>query len=140
MAAVIDLPTMSYPDDQHRAAFYREVLERMDRLPGVEHAAITSVLPLTGDSWGDMARVAGDNRPVTQLPLESFRWISPEYFSTIHLQLIAGHVFSQSDWGKDLALVSEKTAKTLWPERIPLDCSSRGEIAPRKSRLRLSAL
>ncbi len=120
MAAVIDLPTMSYPDDQHRAAFYREVLERMDRLPGVEHAAITSVLPLTGDSWGDMARVAGDNRPVTQLPLESFRWISPEYFSTIHLQLIAGHVFSQSDWGKDLALVSEKTAKTLWPGKDPV--------------------
>ena len=91
MTAMIDLPMESYPDDQHRAAFYREVLERMDRLPGVEHAAFTSVLPLTGDSWGDMARVAGDTRPVTQLPLESFRSVSPEYFSAIHLQLIAGH-------------------------------------------------
>jgi predicted permease len=120
MTATVDLPMESYRDDQHRAAFYREVLERMDRLPGVEHAAVTSVLPLTGDSWDDMARVAGDTRPVTQLPLESFRSVSPDYFSTIHLQLISGQFFSQSDWGKNLALVSEKTAKTLWPGKNPV--------------------
>jgi len=120
MTANIDLPRESYPDGKHRATFYREVLERMDRLPGVEHAAMTSVLPLTGDSWGDMARVAGDARPVTQLPLESFRSVSPEYFSTIHLQLVSGQVFSQGDWGKNLALISEKTAKTLWPGRDPI--------------------
>lgn len=120
LTATIDLPMMSYPDDQHRTAFYTQVLDRMDRLPGVEHVAITSVLPLTGDSWGDMARAEGDSRPVTQLPLESFRWVSPEYFSTIGLQLIAGRFFSQSDWGKNVALVSEKTAKSLWPGKDPV--------------------
>jgi macrolide transport system ATP-binding/permease protein len=117
MTATVDLPMESYHDDQHRAAFYREVLERIDRLPGVEHAAVTSVLPLTVDSWGDMARVAGDTRPSTQLPLESFRSVSPEYFSTIHLQLLSGQFFNRSDWGENLALISEKTAKTLWPGR-----------------------
>jgi predicted permease len=120
MTAMIDLPMESYPDVQHRVAFYKEVLQRMDRLPGVEHAAFTSVLPLTGDSWGDMARAAGDTRPVTQLPLESFRSVSPEYFSAIHLPLIAGQFFSESDWGKNLALISEKTAKTLWPVKDPI--------------------
>jgi len=120
MTAQIDLPIGSYRDDAHRTAFFKDVLERMDRLPGVEHAAVTSVLPLTGDSWGDMARVDGDTRPVTQLPLESFRWVSPEYFSTIHLPVVSGRFFSESDWGKDVALVSEKTAKTLWPGRSPV--------------------
>ncbi len=120
MTAEVALPMESYRDGLHRAAFYREALERMDRLPGVEHAAITSVLPLTGDSWGDMARVAGDSRPVTQLPLESFRWVSPEYFSAIHLRLIEGQFFNLSDWGKNLALVSEKTARTLWPRTDPI--------------------
>jgi predicted permease len=120
LTAMIDLPTESYPDTQHRSAFYRDVLGRMERLPGVEHAAITSVLPLTGDSWGDMARAAGDTRPVTQLPLESFRWVSPEYFATIHLQLLSGRFFSESDWGRNVALISEKTAKTLWPGKDPI--------------------
>jgi len=120
VTATIDLPQMSYPDGPHRAAFFREALERMDRLPGVQHAAITSVVPLTGDYWGDIARVTGDHRPFTQLPVESFRWVSPEYFSSLQLPLISGQVFSQGDWGKNLALVSEKTAKTLWPGRNPL--------------------
>ena len=118
VTATIDLPMESYGDTQHRAVFYRDALERMARLPGVEHAAMTSVLPLTGDSWGDMARAAGDTRPVTQLPLESFRSVSPNYFLAIHLQLISGKFFSRSDWGKNLALISEKTAKTLWPGKV----------------------
>jgi predicted permease len=41
--------------------------------------------------------------------------VSPDYFLTIHLQLISGQFFNRSDWGKNVALVSEKTAKTLWP-------------------------
>ncbi len=120
ITATVDLPSSSYRDDRQRARFYREVLDRMARLPGVEHAAITGALPLTGDDWGDMARVAGDTRPTPQLPLESFRWVSPDYFATLHLQLIRGQIFSRSDWGRNLALVSEKTARTLWPGINPL--------------------
>ena len=67
-----------------------------------------------------MARLAGDARPVTQLPPETFRWVSPEFFLTIHLNLVEGHFFTSSDWGKNLALVSEKTAKTLWPGKDPV--------------------
>jgi predicted permease len=120
ITAMIDLPTESYRDKQHRAAFVREALERIDSLPGVEHAAITSVLPLTGDSWGDMVRVPGDDRSWTQLPIESFRWVSPEYFSAIQMRLIAGQIFSPSDWGRNVAVVTEKTAKTLWPGMNPV--------------------
>jgi predicted permease len=133
ITATVDLPSESYHDDQHRAAFYREVLERMNRLPGVEHAAFTSVLPLVGGGWGDMARVTGDSRPVTQLPLENFRSVSPQYFSAIGLRLTAGETFSESDWGKNLALVSQKTAKSLWPGKDPLGQQfSRGNPATEK--------
>jgi hypothetical protein len=56
ITATVVLPSESYHDDQHRAAFYKEVLERIGELPGVEHAGFTSVLPLTGDGWGDCHR------------------------------------------------------------------------------------
>ena len=36
------------------------------------------------------------------------------------MPLIAGKFFSESDWGKNLALISEKTAKTLWPGKDPI--------------------
>jgi predicted permease len=120
ITATVNLPSESYRDDQHRASFYREVLERMNGLPGVEHAAFTSVLPLMGAGWGLMARVTGDSRPVTQLPLESVRSVSPHYFSAINLRITAGKIFSEGDWGKNLALVSEKTAKSLWLGKDPL--------------------
>jgi predicted permease len=117
ITATLDLPGKSYQDDQHRAAFYKTVLERVDGLPGVEEAAFASGVPLEANDWGDMARVHGDSRPGTQLPIENVRWVSPDYFLTIHLELVAGRIFTHDEWGKNLALISEKTAKTLWPGR-----------------------
>jgi predicted permease len=120
ITATLELPGKSYQDDAHRAAFYKAVLERVDQLPGVEQAAFASGAPLEADDWGDMARVQGDSRPDTQLPIENVRWISPDYFSAIHLGLVAGRIFTQDEWGKNLALISEKTAKTLWPGTNPI--------------------
>ena len=120
MTATVELPSESYPNLQKRVEFYREVLPKLNALPGVEHAALTSVLPLGGNGWGDIAQLAGDSRPWTQLPGESWRWVSPEYFAAIRLPLVAGHSFSMSDWGRNEAIVTERTAKTLWPGRNPL--------------------
>ncbi|HEX4029177.1 MAG TPA: ABC transporter permease [Terracidiphilus sp.] len=120
ITATVELPGKSYQDDQHRATFYKTVLERVDRLPGVEQAALASGVPLEADDWGDMARVQGDTRPDTQLPIENVRWVSPDYFSAIQLGLVAGRIFTPDEWGQNLALISEKTAKTLWPGRSPI--------------------
>jgi predicted permease len=49
------------------------------------------------------------------LPTEHFRWVSPSYFETIRLPLIAGRLLSSSDEGKHYAVISELTARTLWP-------------------------
>ncbi|MGC2401225.1 MAG: ABC transporter permease [Acidobacteriaceae bacterium] len=119
-AATIDLPTKSYSESASRAAFYKQVLDRLSQLPGVEHAAAVSVLPLTGDRWIDMIRIPGDARAPMQLPTEHFRWITPGYFETIHLPLIAGRFLSSSDEGKQFALISERTARTLWPGKNPI--------------------
>lgn len=121
VTARIDLPEKAYPGDKAgpgaplRMAFYKRVLEAVDRLPGVKSAGLVSELPLSGDAWGDMARPIGDTRPFMELPAEHFRWISPGYMESIHLRLVAGRTLEQSDEGKYVALVSESTAKTLWP-------------------------
>jgi predicted permease len=120
MTARVELPREAYPDRPHRAAFYREALDKLNTQPGVEQAALTSMLPLSGDGWGDSAQLPGDTRPWTQLPGEHWRWVSPGYFEAIHLRMIAGRFFSASDWGRNEAVISENTAKTLWPGRNPL--------------------
>jgi len=120
ITATIDLPKQQYPDLAHRVAFYRETLSRLRGVPGIEDAAVTSVLPLTGDSWGDIAQASGDTRTRMQLPLESFRSVSPDYFKTIQLPLIAGSFFSNSEWGKNVAVISDETATKLWPGKDPI--------------------
>lgn len=120
LTATIALPQKSYTDTAARVAFYTEVLRRLSQLPGVEHAAVVSKLPYSGDSWTDMIRVPGDNRPVFQLPVEHFRWISPGYFETIHLPLAAGRFLTPSDQGKNYVIVSQRTARTLWPGKDPV--------------------
>jgi len=120
MTADVNLPRKSYSSLQSRSLFYKEMLERLRQLPGVDHAGLISQLPLAGDQWIDMIRVPGDPRPVMQLPSEHFRWVSPAYFETLHLPLIAGRFLSAGDEGKQYAIVSELTARTLWPAKDPI--------------------
>jgi predicted permease len=120
VTAMVALPSKTYSDTEPRAAFYRQVVDRLSELPGVERAAAISELPLSRDSWLDMINVAGDARPIMQLPSEHFRWVTPGYFETIHLPLIAGRLLTSSDEGKHYAVVSELTAKTLWPGKNPI--------------------
>lgn len=120
LTATIILPEKAYPHRQDRAAFYKTTLDRLTPLPGVEHAAVVSVLPLSGDRWIDMMLLPGDTRPVFQMPTEHFRWVSPEYFEALHLPLIAGRFLNASDEGKNYAVVSDLTAKTLWAGKDPI--------------------
>ncbi len=120
LSAKVDLPSKSYSDLQTRASFYEAAIDRVRQLPGVESAAIVSVPPLGGDFWLEMIRVAGEARPYMQLPSEHFRWVSPGYFQTVHLPLVAGRFLNKSDQGKRYVLVSELTAHTLWSGQNPI--------------------
>jgi predicted permease len=120
LTAIINLPTKSYPDDKACTSFYREFLNRLNQLPGIEHAGVVSQLPLSGDTWIDTIRISGDARAVMQIPTQHFRWMSPGYLEAIHLPLIKGRFLSASDDGKHYALVSEMTARTIWPGKDPI--------------------
>jgi predicted permease len=120
VTAMVDLPSKAYSETQTRFVFYRTILERLAQLPGVERAATVSELPLSGDRWVDIIHVPGDARPIMQMPTEHFRWVSPGYFETIHLPLIAGRFLSAGDEGNHYALISELTARTLWPGKNPI--------------------
>ena len=120
LTAMINLPTKSYPDDKACTSFYREFLSRLNQLPGIEHAGVVSQLPLSGDTWIDTIRISGDARAVMQIPTQHFRWMSPGYLEAIHLPLIKGRFLSAGDDGKHYALVSEMTARTIWPGKDPI--------------------
>lgn len=120
VTAQVELPGAAYSSRQKRVEFFREMLARLHRLPDVEAAAITNVLPLTGGGWGDAAVLPGNTKSWAELPEEQFRWVSPGYFEAIHLRLLKGRFFDANDAGRNDAVITELTAQRLWKGRDPI--------------------
>jgi hypothetical protein len=80
-----------------RAAFMRQVRERLLAIPGVVGATAATPLPLDGITvngrWGTEAAVS-DPSAFRQA---DFRFILPGYFETLRTPLIAGRVFTDAD-------------------------------------------
>jgi predicted permease len=121
MTAEVRLPDGTYKNTQQQVEFYKEALAKMSALPGVERAGLTNALPFSGNAGsGDSAQLPGDTRSWTDLPIEWVRAVSPGYFQVIGMRLVEGRFFSASDWGRNEAVISELTAKTLWKGADPL--------------------
>jgi putative ABC transport system permease protein len=124
-----DRTTDPYRDVPRRATFQRELLRRMNEIPGVELAAITSVLPSTNTNPNAVGGVpnegfAIEDRPDASLQdvrAERFR-VSPDYFTVLQASLVRGRSFTEDDEdGKPLvAIIDESTARKYWPTSDPL--------------------
>jgi predicted permease len=104
-------------------AFYRQLEQRLAALPGVEQAALASWFPLGfGGCKGLGAEVEGYVPPVGEDPTYEYAAISPRYFATMQIPLLAGRDFAESD-GADaplVAIVNEQFAQRFWPGRDAL--------------------
>src|SRR5581483_2055854 len=115
LTAQVTLPDTRYQDGAKRERFYDAVLSTLNASPGVISAGMVSMLPLDGESWVDSVAAPEDSRPVTEKPMAHYRIATEGYFRTLGIQLVAGRAFDEHDHGRNVAVISEKTAKTLWP-------------------------
>ena len=77
----MDLPMPKYLKPETRAAFYDEVLRRVDEIPGVQSAGMISFLPLSTSGMKFSFSVEGRAQPGDMnLPFALYRAISPDYF------------------------------------------------------------
>ena len=119
----IVLPESKYPDVAKRSAFYTEVLQRVEALPGVKSAGVVNWIPLVfqGDSIG--ISIEGQPEPVaSQRPNAATRVINPNYFSSMGMHLLKGRNLDDRDKSTSLpvAVISESMAKRFWPNQDPV--------------------
>jgi len=112
-----------YPSPQQRENFYRQLLERLRGLPGVEQASIVSGLPYSfyESDWKALSRESQD-ASLSALPTVMQDSASDDYFRALRLPLLQGRSFDQQD-GMDtapVAIVSESLARRFWPNAQPL--------------------
>jgi putative ABC transport system permease protein len=112
-------PDAHYRDRDKVTATLRDILSRISELPGVESASLVTGVPM-GRSFPERFALAGQvELPVQQSPLALTQWVSPDYFRTFAIDLVAGRVFRASDDDRAalVALVDEDFARAYFPGR-----------------------
>lgn len=119
----IALPSEKYSKVEQTRAFYREILDRIRRLPGVDSAGAVTGLPLSGTGWSGTITV--DTQAVPEkdrTPEADQRPVMPTYFEAMGIPLIRGRYFDSRDTETSarVAIIDETMAKTYWPNQDPL--------------------
>jgi predicted permease len=103
--------------DSARSAFIDRVVDQVRTTPGVEFAAITSTMPVSGDAAVHSIYRPDHPLPESEVPLANLRNVSPGYFATIRTKLIAGRDFTASEHSNSQsAIVSQRAAQAAWPQ------------------------
>jgi predicted permease len=107
--------------DATGAPFYKQVLESVSSLPGVEAAAVSDCVPA---NWSSTANLTFDDRPNDPLkvPTTDACWISGDFFRATGTALFRGRVFSQQDdeTRPAVVIVNRAFAETYWPGQDPI--------------------
>jgi putative ABC transport system permease protein len=109
-----------YDTRARHLAFYDQVFEKAKALPGVQKAAMASVLPLSGDSDTGFAI---EGRPAPRTPSETpvtwYRLVSASYFDTMGIAILRGRGFETREAAPS-AIVNETFVRTYLPAGDPL--------------------
>ena len=122
ITARVDLPPTSY-GPENRRVFFMQLQQRIQAVSGVESAAVASCAPV---SSGCSSTLAGFERGhftmKPGMPEVGLQWATPEYFSTVGMQLRSGRLFTAQDREDrpKVVLVNEAAAKAFWPNADPL--------------------
>ncbi len=120
----INLPYLKYPEPRQAQAFFRQLLERVETFPGVEHASVVSHLPLDSVGWSGTFTVEGQvTDPAKGGPEADRRPSSTDYFRAMGIPLLRGRFFARRDETEDapkVAIVDETLAETFWRGQDPL--------------------
>ena len=117
LAVDIGLSGDQYQRDAARDGFYRRLFSALSTEPGVRAAAISSNLPLQGETWIDSVSTNGGSSPEFTV---NVRFVSPDYFRTMGIPLRAGRPLSEGDRSHERTVISSRLAASLWPGRDPL--------------------
>jgi predicted permease len=113
----------NYAEEPRRVEFFRQLWERVRRLPGVEAAGGVSVLPLTGGiGWGSITIEGYDTTAGQNMIQADQRTASVGYFETMKIPLIRGRFFSEQDTkeAQPVVIIDENMARTYWPNADPV--------------------
>jgi len=114
-----ELSPQRYPNHRSRIEFVERVMQRVQALPGVVAAGVTTNTPLDRDISFDSIFTVEGHPPANSadVPITAHRLVTPGYLSTIGIELLAGRLLEERDRAESepVAVISEELARQGWP-------------------------
>jgi len=123
----LDVPALSYgKTDQQIVDFYKESIRRINALPGVTETAFAIVAPWRdADTFGPGLQFSGDGHVHGKDdPRAQWRTISPGFFNSLRVPILAGRDFNEQDDDKSrdpVVIVSQTLAQRMFPGEDPIN-------------------
>ena len=107
-------------DPAEAAVFQRRLLEEVRGLPGIEGAAQAITEPLNADAESAEVRLPTQDR--AQLRGVALNGVTADYFDVVGIPIVRGRAFADPDMtgGSVATIVTESTARNLWPDQEPV--------------------
>jgi len=117
----VSLPLNSYPRER-RPAFFQQLLERAQSVPGAQVVAAAKHLPLSGDNMNFAFDIEGRPFPPGRSPGADCRFVTADYFKALRISVIKGRVFSESDGPQapPVLLINKAMADRFFPNEDPV--------------------
>jgi len=120
----LTLNTSKHPDKPGWGSLFQEVLHRAEALPGVQSAGLVLLRPLSGPiGWDYDFTIDGQTDEAQRTnPTSNHERVSPGYFHTLGIPLLAGRDFTATDTvdTQRVVIVNKSTAERFWPGKDPL--------------------
>jgi predicted permease len=118
LGARLDFPAGRYDPDA-RVAFANQLVDRLESLPSVESAAMSSDLPFGGNSSAAILSLPGGDDDGVRFYRHSG---SPSYFATLGIPIVRGRSFTATDikGSPEVVVISDAMARRFWPNADPI--------------------
>ena len=114
----IALPPARYDTGQKLLAFYEQLVQRVETVPGVRGATVSLSVPLSA-KWAIAIQAVGQEQmPVHERMQVQLQSVMPGYFRTLKIPLRRGRAFTERDDALNappVAMINENLARRLWP-------------------------
>jgi putative ABC transport system permease protein len=117
------LPRTKYREPAAQWQFHRQVLDRIQEVPGVQSVSLVRGLPFSGNG-GTAAITLADRKPPARgsEPEVMFNTAMPNYFETIGIPFIKGRLFGPQDQlnSPPVLIINQTMAHRFWPNQDPI--------------------
>jgi putative ABC transport system permease protein len=122
LAVDIVLPGRKYPNSDNYLAFFSQLVERTEALPGVVAAGLSQSLPILDDFLVGFKIQGRPPVPPEEGKSTNYYAVTPDYFTAMGIPLLRGRLFTDQDDNNapPVAIINETMAKQHFPDEDPI--------------------